>query len=188
MYICVILICWLWTGVKFKDLHKTALVGDTSSRMCRDKPGNQAAWVPPVAGFVKTHTAAHIPYKHFWSWPPSGEWQYSGGRGSHLFTSSSPLANHWSSWGGSAQRRPAATIQPVILAWKLTLCHWGRQSCGLRMADGPQNQWSGTSVGTEVDEDKRVGSVVVCHRQSAGGPLAVHLTIHPWATQWVRVS
>ncbi len=38
------------------------------------------------------------PYKHFCvlhGWPPSGEWQYSGGRGGHLFTSSGPLVDHW---------------------------------------------------------------------------------------------
>ena len=41
---------------------------------------------------------SETPYKHFlavWSWPPSGEWRYSGSRGDHLFTSSSLLVDHW---------------------------------------------------------------------------------------------
>ena len=120
-----------------------------------------------------------------WSWPPSGEWQNNGSRGGHLITPSSLLAVHWSSWGGSAQRSPAAIIQPVILGWKQILCCWGRQSRGLRSAVGSENQWSRTTVGTGVGKRiKIVGSMVACRW---GPPVVQHAT-HTYATQWVRVG
>ena len=85
----------------------------------------------------------HPPYKHFLavlSWPPSGEWWYSGGRVGYLITSSGLLADCWSSCGGLVQKRPANTILPVTLGWKLTLCCWSQQSGDLRLAVGSQNQ------------------------------------------------
>ena len=42
--------------------------------------------------------------------------------------------------GGVAQGRPDATIQSVVLGFKLTLCHWSRQSGSIRLDVGGQNQ------------------------------------------------
>ena len=47
-------------------------------------------------GIFSKFQFCELPYKFvlaMWSWPPSGEWQYSGGRGGCLITSSSPLAD-----------------------------------------------------------------------------------------------
>ena len=88
-----------------------------------------------------------------WSWPPSSESRHSDGQGGLLTIPSSSPAGLWWTWGGSAQRRPASTIQPVVLGWKLTLFCWTRQSGGIRSAVGGQKQWNGKSVGTEKSQE-----------------------------------
>ncbi len=49
-------------------------------------------------------------------------------------------------WVGTEE---AFTSHPVALGWKPTLCHWSRQSGGIRSAPGGQKKWPRKSGGTE---------------------------------------
>ena len=83
---------------------------------------------------------------------PSGERRYCGGWSGHLITSSNHSVGIWWKWGGLAQRRPASYSYAVALGWKLTLCLWWRQCCGIMLAVGGQHQWSTNSGGTEEEQ------------------------------------
>ena len=109
------------------------------------------------------------PYKHFlamWSWPPSGEWWYSGSRGSHLITSGSLVIIRKVGTHKASRYYPASNTRleadPVPLGSAKWWCEVG---CCL-----PKQVKQNMSRHRGRQENKRVGSVAACHWRSAGGP------------------
>ena len=126
-------------------------------------------------------------YKHFCvhqSWPPDGKSRHSGGQGCRLFTPSGLPAALWWTSGGSAQRKPPSTLQPLVLGWKLALCRWSRE-WRFQISCWRPKPRSGTTGGTEVGQRTKEQAE---RWPAPSGPLETNLAAHPYATQWMRVG